>query len=657
MSIYLHDIPLEEAKERFRLELESAGLFGLLGVEEIPLNEMAAGRVLAEPVWAKISSPHYHASAMDGFAIRADDSRGASPSNPVMLKYEDQTVYVDTGDPLPEWANAIIPIENVEPLDENGKVDNNNPRHPYTIRIRAAVTPWSHVRPMGEDIVATQLVMPAGQTLRPVDLGALAASGHSTLRVARVPRVAILPTGTELVPIGSELRTGDIIEFNSIVLGAQVNLWGGKADRYSITMDNFDAICARVQEAARDHDLILINAGSSAGAEDFSFSVIEKLGKVLVHGVAVRPGHPVILGMINRETNQRIPIIGIPGYPVSAALTGEIFVQPLLSKWLGQEDQSQDNKITAKITRKVNSPQGDDDFLRVAVGRVNGQVLAAPLAKGAGMINTLVHADGIALIPRGIQGLEAGDEVEVKLYRSQKDIDRTIFAIGSHDMTLDILAEFLVKKSRRLVSVNAGSQGGLVALRRGEAHFAGSHLLDPQTGIYNKSYIHQYLPDTPVSVYGWVGREQGLIVQKGNPKNILSLADLRGPDVLYINRQRGSGTRVLLDYHLGRLGISSDEIKGYQQEEFTHLTVAAAVKSGRADCGLGITAAANALDLDFVPLFLEMYQLVVPNHVLESHLLDPVFELAQDKTFRDAISKLPGYDLSQMGQLIFRSEN
>ncbi len=657
MSIYLHDIPLEEAKERFRLELESAGLFGLLGVEEIPLNEMAAGRVLAEPVWAKISSPHYHASAMDGFAIRADDSRGASPSTPVMLKYEDQTVYVDTGDPLPEWANAIIPIENVEPLDENGKVDNSNPRHPYTIRIRAAVTPWSHVRPMGEDIVATQLVMPAGQTLRPVDLGALAASGHSSLRVARVPRVAILPTGTELVPIGSDLRTGDIIEFNSIVLGAQVNLWGGKADRYSITMDNFDAICARVQEAARDHDLILINAGSSAGAEDFSFCVIEKLGKVLVHGVAVRPGHPVILGMINRETNQRIPIIGIPGYPVSAALTGEIFVQPLLSKWLGQEDQSQDNKITAKITRKVNSPQGDDDFMRVAVGRVNAQVLAAPLAKGAGMINTLVHADGIALIPRGIQGLEAGDEVEVKLYRSQKDIDRTIFAIGSHDMTLDILAEFLVKKSRRLVSVNAGSQGGLVALRRGEAHFAGSHLLDPQTGIYNKSYIHQYLPDTPVSVFGWVGREQGLIVQKGNPKRIFSLADLQRPDVLFINRQRGSGTRVLLDYHLGRLGISSDEIKGYQQEEFTHLTVAAAVKSGRADCGLGITAAANALDLDFVPLFLEMYQLVVPNHVLESHLLDPVFELAQDNTFRDAILELPGYDLSQMGQLIFRSGN
>jgi putative molybdopterin biosynthesis protein len=651
MSIYLHDIPLSEAKSRFQQELENAGLFGILSTEEIPLDEMAAGRVLAESVWARISSPHYHASAMDGFAIRAENSRGAAPSTPVILRYEEEAAYVDTGDPLPEWANAVIPIENVEPLDENGKIS-DQPRQPFFIRIRAAVTPWSHVRPMGEDIVATELVIPAGQTLRPVDLGALAASGQTSLKVARVPRVAILPTGTELVTIGSDLRTGDIIEFNSIVLGAQVNQWGGKADRYPITKDNFDAICSRVEDAAREHDLVLINAGSSAGAEDFSVSVIEKLGKVLVHGVAVRPGHPVILGMITRKDNHQIPIIGVPGYPVSAALTGEIFVQPLLSMWLGREDQSQVQTISAKITRKVNSPQGDDDFMRVAVGRVNGQVLAAPLAKGAGMINTLVHADGIALIPRGIQGLEAGSDVEVRLYRSLNDIDKTIFAIGSHDLTLDVLAQFLAHKSRRLVSVNAGSQGGLLALRRGEAHFAGSHLLDPESGIYNQSYIHTYLPDTPVSVFGWVGREQGLLVAKGNPKGIKSLKDLEHTDISFINRQRGSGTRVLLDYYLGKLGISDETVTGYQQEEFTHLAVAAAVKSGRADCGMGITAAANALELDFIPLYTESYQLIIPNKVLESHLLDPVFELAQEKEFQNAIMRLPGYDISQMGRLI-----
>ncbi|NMB53908.1 MAG: molybdopterin biosynthesis protein [Leptolinea sp.] len=648
MSIYLHDIPLSEAKSRFQHELENAGLYGLLGIEEIPLNENAVGRVLAESVWARISSPHYHASAMDGFAIRAENSKDASLSTPVLLRFEEQTIYVDTGDPLPGWANAVIPIENVEPLDEYGKIS-DQPRQPYAIRIRAAVTPWSHVRPMGEDIVATELVMPAGQTLRPIDLGALAASGQTSLKVAQVPRVAILPTGTELVAIGSDLKAGDIIEFNSIVLAAQVNQWGGNADRFPIAKDKFDAICDRVEEAARDYDLILINAGSSAGAEDFSFGVIEKLGKVLVHGVAVRPGHPVILGMIARKDKKLIPIIGIPGYPVSAALTGEIFVQPLLSLWLGRKDQLQGETVSAKITRKVNSPQGDDDFMRVAVGRVNGQVLAAPLARGAGMINTLVHADGIVLIPRGIQGLEAGSDVEVRLYRSQKEIEHTIFAIGSHDLTLDILAQFLTHYSRRLVSVNVGSQGGLIALKRGEAHFAGSHLLDPETGVYNKSYIQTYLPDCPVSVFGWVGREQGLIVARGNPKNIKSLKDLEHPDISYVNRQRGSGTRVLLDYQLGKLGISDEKITGYTEEEFTHLAVAAAVKSGRADCGLGITAAANALDLDFVPLYVEMYQLVIPNSILESHLLDPIFELSQDNAFRKAISKLPGYDLSQMG--------
>jgi putative molybdopterin biosynthesis protein len=268
------------------------------------------------------------------------------------------------------------------------------------------------------------------------------------------------------------------------------------------------------------------------------------------------------------------------------------------------------------------------------------------------MINTLVHADGIVVVPRGVQGLEAGTDVDVRLYRNIAEIERTIFSIGSHDMTLDILAQFLVKKSRRLVSVNAGSQGGLVALRRAEAHFAGSHLLDPETGLYNLSYIKEYLPDIPVSIYDWVGREQGLMVQKGNPKGVRSLKDLERPDVNYVNRQRGSGTRVLLDYQLGKLGISSVVISGYQLEEFTHLAVAADVKSGRADCGMGITAAANALELDFIPLFTEQYQLVIPRSVLEDHLLDPIFELAQDPEFRQAVMRLPGYDVSQMGKLV-----
>lgn len=659
MSVYLHDIPLSQAQARLREALQEANLWLTLGAEEIRLDENALGRVAAEPIWAEISSPHYHASAMDGFAIRAVDTVGAQPSAPVTLYTGPQAQYVDTGDPLPEWANAVIPIENVESLDENDQITKEI-RKPRSIRIRASVAPWAHVRPLGEDIVATQLVLPAGHVLRPADLGAIAAAGHQTVRVARKPKVAILPTGTELVPIGSTLKAGDILEYNSLVLAAQIKQMGGEPTRYPITVDDFDLICEQVTEAAKTHDLVLLNAGSSAGAEDFSSRVVEKLGTLLVHGVAVRPGHPVILGMLNREAgaqpnsqtdNLQIPIVGVPGYPVSAALTIDIFVEPVIAKWLGRRPLELPTE-TAILTRKLVSPAGDDDFVRVVVGKVGKKLLAAPLSRGAGVITSLVQADGLALIPSGTQGMEAGEEIQVRLYRSKVEIEKTILAIGSHDLTLDLIAQFLAEHDRRLASANVGSQGGLVALRRGEAHVAGSHLLDPQNGEYNISYIRQYMPGIPVKVVALVGRDQGLIVKKGNPKGIQSLKDLTSPNVQFVNRQRGAGTRVLLDYHLNLMTISTDSIAGYHQEEYTHLGVAAAVASGRADCGLGVAAAAQALNLDFIPLFQERYDLVIPKQFAESHLLAPLFDLLADMHFRESVSKLKGYDVSVMGNVI-----
>ncbi len=657
MSVYLHDIPLPEAQERLEQALRDANRWGLLGIEAIAVDENALGRVLAEPVWAKISSPHYHASAMDGFAVRAEETAGAMPTMPVTLQYGEQAAYVDTGDVLPDWANAVIPIENIEPLDAHGELA-ADPRAPAAIRIRAATPPWHHVRALGEDIVATQLVLPAGHKLRPVDLGAIAGCGHDQVAVARRPRVAIIPTGTELVSVGAAVAPGDIIEYNSIVLAAQVNLWGGQATRFPITVDEFAQICEQVKEAARDHDLILLNAGSSAGKEDFSARVVADLGQVLVHGVAVRPGHPVILGVIARQArdtleNQErpVPIIGVPGYPVSAVLTGEIFVQPLIERWLGQQP-SGPPVVKATLTRKVTSPAGDDDYMRVAVGRVGDKMLAAPLARGAGVITSLVRADGITIMPRGTQGMPAGAQVEVRLYRSPDELERTIFAIGSHDISLDLLAQFIAIKGRRLASANVGSLGGLVALRRGEAHLAGSHLLDPDTGEYNLAYIRQYIPEVPVVVIALVGRQQGLIVKPGNPKSILRLADLTRTELMMINRQRGAGTRVLLDYHLSQLGIQPDEINGYEREEYTHLSLAAAVASGRADCGLGIAAAAQALGLDFIPLFQERYDLVIPSEYYHSPLLAPLLEILTNDQFRKSVAALPGYDVTPMGKLI-----
>ena len=657
MSVYLHDIPLSQAQARLKQTLREADLWRVLGSETIPLDENALGRITSEPVWAKTSSPHYHASAMDGFAVVAITTNGAMPSMPVTLQLGPEAEYVDTGDPLPDWANAVIPIENIESLDAHGNITKDI-RDPDAIRIRASVAPWSHVRPLGEDIVATQLVLPTGHTLRPADLGAIAAAGHQEIKVARKPKVAILPTGTELVPIGSKLKAGDILEYNSLVLAAQIKSMGGEPTRYPITKDDFNLICQRVEEAANDHDLVLLNAGSSAGAEDFSAKVVELLGQLLVHGVAVRPGHPVILGLVNRkpenlkpETWNLIPIIGVPGYPVSAALTIDIFVEPLMATWLGRRPNELPTE-TATLTRKIVSPAGDDDFVRVVVGKVGDKLLAAPLSRGAGVITSLVQADGLALIPSGTQGMEAGDKVQVRLYRNKAEIERTILSIGSHDLTLDLMAQFLSVHNRRLASANVGSQGGLVALRRGEAHFAGSHLLDPKTGEYNISYIRQYMPNIPVKVVALVGREQGLIVKKGNPKGIKSLGDLANPDVQFVNRQRGAGTRVLLDYHLNLMAIPQSSIEGYSHEEYTHLAVAASIASSRADCGLGIAAAAQALDLDFVPLFQERYDLVIPKQFADGDLLAPLFGLLADSAFRKAVSQLVGYDVSEMGTII-----
>jgi len=657
-GIYLHDIPLDVAWARLTGALKQAGLWQPLPGEVVLLDQ-ALGRVTASAVWARISAPHYHASAMDGYAVRAADLAAATDNTPAQLPLggAGPARYVDTGDALPAWADAVIPVENIQLIAVPGSAS------PAAIEVRAAVTPWSHVRPMGEDMVATELVLPAHHTLRPVDLGAIAGCGHSSVAVCRRPRVAVIPTGTELVPAGSPVKPGDIFEYNSLVLAAQVEQWGGLADRRSIVPDDFERICAEVAGAASTHDLVLLNAGSSAGSEDFSARVIEHLGTLLVHGVAVRPGHPVILGMVRPQGTlpgavPSVPVIGVPGFPVSAALTGEIFVQPLLAHWLGRSPE-QAPVIEAVITRKVLSPLGDDEYLRVTVGQVGERVVATPLARGAGVISSLVRADGIVLIPRHNEGLNAGDRVAVRLYRPAAEIARTIVAIGSHDLCLDLLAQRLAEQgadrpegATRLSSANVGSQGGLVALRRGEAHLAGSHLLDPETGEYNLSAIHRYLPDVPVVLISLAGREQGLIVKPGNPLGLRTLADVAKPGVAFVNRQRGAGTRVLLDFEIGKIGLAPAEIRGYEREEFTHLAVAAAVASGMADCALGIAAAAAALGLDFVPLFKERYDLVIPQEYYRAPLLRPLLELLADDGFRREVAAMPGYDTSRMGQVV-----
>jgi putative molybdopterin biosynthesis protein len=656
-KIYLEDVPLAEAWATFTAVLRDHALWRPLPAETINLAE-AAGRVTAAPVWAKISAPHYHASAMDGYALHARDTESATETNPVHLtlvepgetepKAARPAQAVNTGQPLPAWANAVVMIEHSQSVTtEDGRA---------AIEIRASLPPWQHVRPMGEDMVATELVLPANHHLRPVDLGALAGSGHATVAVYRRPRVAIIPTGSELVAIETAValgvQPGQIIEYNALVLAAQVTQWGGLPTRWPIVPDEFDAILAAVQQAAQEHDLVLVNAGSSAGSEDYTAHVVQASGELLVHGVAVRPGHPVILGLLHQTPPHPVPVIGVPGYPVSAALTGEIFVEPLLARWQGRQPHKPAT-LEATLTRKIVSHTGDDDFVRVTVGQVGEHVVATPISRGAGVITSLVRADGIVRIPRFSEGADAGSPVAVHLYRPATEISRTIVSIGSHDLTLDLLAQFLAERGEglRLSSANVGSLGGLVALRRGEAHLAGSHLLDPASGEYNTTYVRRYLPGQAVVLVTLVGREQGWIVPPENPKGITTWADAARPDVRIVNRQRGAGTRVLLDYELGRLAITAEQVQGYEREEYTHLAVAAAVASGVADAGLGIRAAARALKLGFAPLSQERYDLVIPQEYYESELLRPLLALLLDDDFKAAVATMPGYDVAPMGEV------
>ena len=634
---YLSDIPLDDALERFFGVLERSDALASMPSETVPLAQ-ARGRVTAAPVWAAVSSPHYDSAAMDGIAVRAVDTVGATETSPLRLAVGEQAVWVDTGDPMPDGFNAVIMVEVVHEL------------HDGTLEIQSPAAPYQHVRPLGEDIVATELVLAESHILRPVDLGACAAAGLSELRVRRKPSVAIIPTGNELVQAGSELKPGDIVEFNSLVLAGMVEEWGGDATTWQAIPDDFDALLNGVRSAIERHDIVLVNAGSSAGSEDYTARIIEALGELVVHGAAIRPGHPVALGVVDGK-----PALGIPGYPVSAALTCELFVKPLIERKLGVSATAR-SRVRATITRKTLSPMGEDEFLRVRLGRVGEKLVATPVERGAGVIMSLVRADGIVKLPRFSEGVDAGAEVDVELLRPAEAIEGTVVAIGSHDMTLDLLASHVRRRRPQmsLASSNVGSMGGLMALARGEAHLAGSHLLDESTGEYNLAFIRRFLKGRSIVVVNLVQRIQGLILPRGNPRSISALADLKGRDVAFINRQRGSGTRLLLDYKLAQLGVEPGDIQGYDREEYTHLAVAAAVAGGRADAGLGILSAANAMGLDFVPLLPEQYDLVIPAEHYESERVQFVLSIIGSDGFRADVDALGGYDTSTMGRVVAR---
>ena len=630
---FLHDVPLTRALDEWERCRQLAGCPARVPAVTLPLDQ-AVGRVTAEPVWATRSSPPFDSAAMDGIAVRAADTRGASETTPLLLP-ADRFAVVDTGDPLPGDCDAVVMREHVHYVDGQAE-------------LRAGVAPYEHVRSIGEDISATELLLPAAHRLRAVDVAAAAAAGAIEIVVRRPPVVAILPTGDEMRPVGSELAPGELMDTNSLMLAAQARAAGCDVITLGIEPDDPERIAAAIRGAIERCDLLIVVAGSSAGRDDYTAQLVARLGSLAVHGVAVRPGHPVVLGAIDST-----PVIGCPGYPVSSSLTFDIFAVPLLADLEGVLPIPR-AQTRARLARKVVSVIGSDDWVRVRLGRVAGSLVASPLPRGAGVLTSLVRADGLLVIPSELEGHHAGEEVDISLLRSIPEVEGTIVAIGSHDPILDLAASELRVRDPRvtLASSNVGSLGGLIALRDGLCHLAGSHLLEPETGEYNIPYIERMLPDRDIAIVRLVHRDQGLIVAPGNPYGLTGIADLARGELRYVNRQRGAGTRVLLDYELQRVGIDPAGIVGYAREEPTHLAVAAAVASGRADCGMGVRAAARAFGLDFVPIAQEPYDLIMERATAESAALQPLWELMETPGFRTAVEALGGYDTSQMGDRI-----
>ena len=633
---YLDNIPLATARCKFFEGLARHDAFPHIRTESVPIID-SPNRILASSVFANLSSPFVTTSAMDGIALKAAQTFGATETKPKILEAE-EFQWIDTGQPIPIKYDAVVMIENVE-RHEDG-----------TVQLRSPVAPYQHVRKIAEDIAAPELLLGRGTKVRPIDLASLGAAGISDVQVAVKPRIALIPTGSELIRLGDVPEPGNVIEFNSIFISALIESWGGIPHVQSPVPDEVDKIKNALAKTATLYDAVLIIAGSSAGSEDFTYKVIDESGEVFVHGVAIRPGHPVVLGAANS-----VPVVGLPGYPASASIISELFVKSLIRRFTGEIFDDGDF-IQTTLARKIHSPMGDEEFLRVNVGRINEAYVATPTARGAAMTLAMSRSDGIVRIPAESEGVDEGEIVRTELIRPRHLIDRTVIVSGSHDIALDILGSKFseLPGSSKMVSTNVGSVGGLLALSKGYAHIAASHLLDEDTGQYNVGSVERHLQGIEVKVFNFVGRTQGLIVKIGNPLNLGSLQDIVETKCNFINRQRGSGTRLLLDFLLKQGGIDPGHITGYESEEYTHWNIAAAVSSGIADVGVGIMAAARGQELDFIPLGQEKFQLIVPTDIMNKNQnVKQFMRLLKERSLRSQIEAIGGYDVAAMGDLDF----
>lgn len=635
--IYLEQAALPEALERWFAMLEARGARGAKE-ERVPVDR-AHGRITARDVTARRHSPHFLAAAMDGIAVESARTAGARDTRPLRLG-EGSFVPVDTGDPLPPKTNAVIMEEDVHWAA------------PEVAEITRPASPWQHVRPVGEDLVTTAMIVPVNHRIGAFDLGGFLAGGVLEVWVRKAPRVMIVPTGSEMVSAEQDPGPGILVEYNSQVFSALLREWGADPVVHPVVPDDIEALREALRTASQQADLVIVNAGSSAGREDYTHAVVESLGEVAVHGLAIRPGKPALLGAIGQAA-----VAGLPGYPVSAALACELLVKPWVERFLSCEPLPRASG-EAVLSRPLTSPAGVQEYVRVSLGRVGDRRVATPLSRGAGLITSLIRADGLLVVPPLCEGYEAGETVTVEAFRPWENLDRNILSVGSHDLTQDVLGSLLRQRDPgiRLSSVNTGSFGGIMALRRGEAHLAGIHILDPDSGEYNRPALREYLAGVPVVLVNLVYRSQGLLLEKGNPAGITGLEDVARRKIPYVNRQKGSGTRILLDQVLRREGIAPGDLEGYALEEYTHLGVGTAILAGQARTGLGIYSAAHSLGLDFLPLYEERYDLAVRRDFYESELFAALLSVMRGAEFAERVGALGGYSTRDTGRVFWEQE-
>ena len=628
---YLSNTPLNEALRTYLAFLNERGLASR--TETVPVAD-ALGRISARAVYARLSSPHYTACAMDGIALNAKQTFGATETTPVHLR-EGEFVRVDTGDPLPDGADAVIMIEDCVEGDDG-------------VTLYASAAPWQHVRQIGEDIAAGDMILASYCLVEPAVIGAMLAGGVGSLEVVACPRVAILPTGDEIVPPSDHPQPGEVMEFNSAIFCAMLRQWGAEPVVYPIVPDDPKKIRAALEKAAAESDLVLVGAGTSAGRDDGTTACIRALGEVCIHGVGIRPGKPVVLGAIGAK-----PVIGVPGYPVSGILVLEELVRPVIDRLLMREREAGET-VCVRMGRKMTSSLKYREFVRATLGyNEAGELSAVPLGAGAGVVTSFTKADCLLDVPQNCEGYEAGERAFARLLKPVDRITRTVRILGSHDPLIDEAADELRRQDIRayVSSAHVGSMGAILAIRRGEGQLGGVHLLDEADGSYNVSYVERYFPSGGVALVECVKRSQGLMVAAGNPLGVSGVTDLAKPGLRYVNRQKGAGTRVLLDYLLGQAGISPKSITGYEREEPTHTAVAAQIAAGSADCGLGILSAARMYGLGFVPICEETYDLLVSLKAMETPQVRAFLRVLSSDSFLKRLDALGGYTCDKPGRI------